>query len=125
MINLLLDEQRNSYFYGLTLKRYRNVCSRFNEHKHITNHLWIELNMSYFSTRCQFHQHFTCAFFLVTFWVWRRISFEKCARKRLMKSTAGVDFINIMRTNFSCERHFSSYFLALLKNSYKKCARIN
>jgi len=36
----------------------------------------------------------------------------------------GVNFINIIRTNFSYERHFSSYVLALLKILYKKHARI-
>jgi len=38
--------------------------------------------------------------------------------------TTGVNFINIVRTNISYEHHFSSYVLALLKNLYKKCARI-
>ncbi len=36
----------------------------------------------------------------------------------------GVNFINNLRTNFSYERRFSSYFLALPKNSYQKCERI-
>ena len=34
-----------------------------------------------------------------------------------------VNFINILRTNFSYERHFSSYILALSKNLYEKFAR--
>jgi len=38
--------------------------------------------------------------------------------------TTGVNFINIIRTNFLYERRFSSYVLALLKNLYEKCARI-
>jgi hypothetical protein len=41
----------------------------------------------------------------------------------LMKLTAGVNFINILRTNFSYECLFSCYILALLKNSYEKCSR--
>ncbi len=36
----------------------------------------------------------------------------------------GVNFINIIRTNFLCERRFSSYFLALSKHWYEKCERI-
>jgi len=36
----------------------------------------------------------------------------------------GVNFINVFRTNFSYERHFSSYVLALSKNLYKKRAQI-
>ncbi len=36
----------------------------------------------------------------------------------------GVNFINIIRTNISYERSFSSYVLALLKNLHKKRARI-
>jgi len=39
------------------------------------------------------------------------------------KVCLGVNFINVKRTNFSYERHFSSYVLALSKNSYKKFAR--
>jgi len=42
------------------------------------------------------------------------------AQKMLVKLTPGVDFINILRTNFSYERRFSSYVLALSKNSYEK-----
>ncbi len=41
-----------------------------------------------------------------------------------MKLTTGVNFINIKRTNISYECRFSSYFLALLKNSYKKRVRM-
>ncbi len=37
---------------------------------------------------------------------------------------AGVNFINILHANFLYKRHFSSYVLALSKNSYKKCERI-
>ncbi len=44
-----------------------------------------------------------------------------------MKLTQGVNFINIFRSHFSYETSFqqlfSSYVLALAKNSYKKCAR--
>ncbi len=35
-----------------------------------------------------------------------------------------VNFINSICTNFSYESHFSSYVLALLKNSYEKCVCI-
>ncbi len=49
---------------------------------------------------------------------------KKRARKMLMELTPGVNFINIIRTNFSYKRRFSSYFLALSKNSYEKCSRI-
>jgi len=38
--------------------------------------------------------------------------------------TPGVNFINVLRTNFSYERRFSSYVLALSKNLYKKFARL-
>ncbi len=37
---------------------------------------------------------------------------------------SGVNFINILRTNFLHERRFSSYILALSKNLYKKFARL-
>jgi len=33
-----------------------------------------------------------------------------------------VNFINVKRTNISYERHFSSYILALSKNSYERFA---
>jgi len=36
----------------------------------------------------------------------------------------GVNFINVLRTNFLYERRFSSYILALSKNSYDKFARL-
>ncbi len=36
----------------------------------------------------------------------------------------GVNFINIIRTNFSYDNHFSSYVLVLLKNLYEKHASI-
>ncbi len=42
----------------------------------------------------------------------------------LTSSSPGVNFIYGLRTNFSYKRHFSSYVLALLENSYEKCARI-
>jgi len=45
-------------------------------------------------------------------------------RKMLMKLRLGVNFINILSTNFSYKRHFSSYFLALSKNLYKKFVRL-
>ncbi len=38
-----------------------------------------------------------------------------------MKLKLGVNFINVLRTNFSYEHRFSCYVLALLKNSYEKC----
>jgi len=39
------------------------------------------------------------------------------------RSTSTVNFINILRTNFSCERRFGSFSLATC--SYEKCARKN
>jgi len=36
----------------------------------------------------------------------------------------GVNFINVLCTNFLYERHFSSYILALSENLYKKFARL-
>ena len=42
----------------------------------------------------------------------------------LKKRQPDVNFINIICTKFSYEHHFSSYFLALLKNLYEKRARI-
>ncbi len=53
-------------------------------------------------TRCQFHQ--------------RSMSI-KAVRRTLMKLSSGVNFINVLRTNFSFKRRFSSYVLALSKNS--------
>ncbi len=35
----------------------------------------------------------------------------------------GVNFINVLRTNFSYEHQFSSYVLALSKNLYEKFVR--
>ncbi len=51
---------------------------------------------------------------------WKRIENET----NLDGLAPGVNFINIMGTNFSYERRFSSYVLTLLKNSYKNRARI-
>ena len=42
----------------------------------------------------------------------------------LLELLPGVNFINIIRTNFLYECRFSSYVLALLKNSYEKRACI-
>ncbi len=50
--------------------------------------------------------------------------YKKRARKMLVKLTLGVNFINIIRTNFLYEYRFSSYVLALLKNSYENRACI-
>ncbi len=36
----------------------------------------------------------------------------------------GVNFNNVLRTNFLYEHHFSSYVLALSKNLYKKRVQI-
>jgi hypothetical protein len=36
----------------------------------------------------------------------------------------GVNFINVLRTNFLYEGNFSSYVLALSKNLYEKFARL-
>jgi len=67
--------------------------------------------------RCQFHQHFTCAFFVQNFgvknykknykaviWVWSfgpKILYEKRARKTLMKLTA--ELLEISATSVSGE----------------------
>jgi len=40
---------------------------------------------------------------------------KKAAHKMLVKLTAGINFINVLRTNFLYECHFSTYFLALSK----------
>jgi len=40
------------------------------------------------------------------------------------KNSPGVNFINIIHMNFLYAHHFSSYVLALLKNSYEKCTHI-
>jgi len=59
---------------------------------------------------CQFDQHFMKAFFvqksfrqLFSSYVLAKkaLSYEKSARKMLMKLTPGVDFINILRTAFT------------------------
>ncbi len=66
--------------------------------------------------RCQFHHHFTCAFFanilapkyfkpktqLCNFWH-KNVGANarvKCAHKMLIKQTPGVNFINVVRTSF-------------------------
>jgi len=43
---------------------------------------------------------------------------------RLYTILPGVNFINVLRTNFLYEHCFSSYVLALSKNLYKKFARL-
>ncbi len=40
----------------------------------------------------------------------------------VVKLTLGVNFINVLRAHFLYERLLSNYVLALVKNSYKKCA---
>jgi len=50
------------------------------------------------------------AFFLVTCTLRVRCLYEKRGHIKLMKLTAGINFINILCTNFSYERHFSSFF---------------
>jgi hypothetical protein len=56
---------------------------------------------------CQFHQHFTCAFFvrkcfsLVTFWQKKALSYKKRAHKMLMKLTsAGIS--NLLLHRLDC-----------------------
>ncbi len=44
---------------------------------------------------------------------------------RLAASTAGVNFINVLSTNFSYEHCFSTYVLAYSKNLYKKIRSLN
>ncbi len=69
----------------------------------------------------KFHQHFMRTFFcmkankeffLITFgfaiFCRQNIS-EKSTHKMLMKLTPGVNFINIIRTNFLYEHRFSTY----------------
>ncbi len=41
----------------------------------------------------------------------------------LVKLTPGVNFINILHTNFLYKHCFSSYVLSLSKNSYEKFVR--
>ncbi len=53
--------------------------------------------------------------------VFRRCQFEVAHGWR---SFSGVNFINIIRTNFLYKRRFSSYILALWKNLYEKRVRI-
>ncbi len=49
----------------------------------------------------------------------------RCPGTRIIASKIlGVNFINVKRTNFSYKLWFSSYVLALSKNSYKKFARL-
>jgi len=66
--------------------------------------------------RYQFHQHFTRAFFIqkcffcqyltreklreALVFFGAKILFEKCARKMLMKSMAGINFINVLCAAF-------------------------
>ncbi len=73
--------------------------------------------------RCQYHQHFTRAFFykilatkitklncsLCNFW--RQNIGTKAVYKMWMKLTTVVNFINILLTNFSYKRCFGSFFL--------------
>jgi hypothetical protein len=54
----------------------------------------------------------------------KTLLYIKAVGKLLVKWTPGVNFINVLRSTFSYERRFSSYFLALLKNLYEKCARV-
>jgi len=90
---------------------------------------------------CQFHQHFIgsffrrkCFFFAVFLYLqfgfynflWKNIG-TTATRKMFVKLTIGVNFINILRTNFSYEPHFGSFFYLRFgfgKNLYKKCVRI-
>jgi len=56
-------------------------------------------------------------------WYWMRTNIRKHNPKFNLFYWTGVNFINIIRTNFSYERRFSSYVLALLKISYEKRMR--
>ncbi len=71
--------------------------------------------------RCQFPQHFTSRFFCKkVFWAaffnlqfgfiifWQKNIGTKVAHKMLMKSTGGVNFINILR-NANISKVFSNY----------------
>jgi len=85
-----------------------------------------QLCSSYSYNKCQFHQCFTRAFFvrtsffLVTFQVWCQISYEKRARKTLMKLMAGVNFTNVFCKRFLYERLFSSLNVTRKRRFYKK-----
>jgi hypothetical protein len=50
-------------------------------------------------------------------------SLVKAAHRTLMKLPLTVNFIKVKRANFSYELCFSSYILALAKNSYEKFVR--
>jgi len=87
----------------LPSSRYGNY--ELQDPKHITskmerekkNKLWKTFR---FSSRCQFHQHFTCplsyesasgSFYLLRVWLLNKLLYEKFASKMLMKLTAGCN----------------------------------
>ncbi len=61
------------------------------------------------------------------FWQ-KQIAKKLLANKMLLKSTTGINFINVFCTLFFVQKSFlaafSSYVLALAKKLYKKCARL-
>jgi hypothetical protein len=81
--------------------------------------------------RCQFRQHFISSFLygsvlnsffysysLALYFLGQKDTGAKAVLKILLKLTTGVNFINILHTNFSYKRGlaaFSSYVLALAK----------
>jgi len=89
---------------------YNDTQKAFAETRIIREKLRLEF-LGTSSIRCQFHQHFTCSFFVRTsfrqifysyIWLGTKISYKKRARLTLMKLTPGVNFINILRTAFLC-----------------------
>jgi len=60
----------------------------------------------------------------LTVWPWTKLLFSPSS----VCPTSSVNFINILRTNFSYERCFGSFFLVTctlcVQRSYEKCARI-
>jgi hypothetical protein len=69
---------------------------------------------SWTTSRCRFHQHFTRTFFvrkqisLVTFGFVIFLCLNFCEHKTLMKLTAGVDFINVLRAHFSYKKNYKA-----------------
>ncbi len=83
--------------------------------------------------RCQFHQCFMYERHFGSFSSYvldlSKNLYKKRSRITLMKLTTGVNFINILRTNFLYKRHFGSFFYVhgscqnnvRTKNSCVKC----
>ncbi len=93
------------------------------------------IDISCFDPREQYHQRFTRAFLyehhLDSFFYIRvtrkklpkQHLYEKFVHIMLMKLSPRVNFINVKHANFTYERLFSSYVLALNKLSYEKRAQ--